>query len=154
MLRSWLFLKKDIKISNKILILLVGIIIVIICAFLVNAFIDNGQNIYKFDFYDGYEPGAKYTGKINLTTGKVQFKVVNYCSLPNCHAKNSIVKGKLNEEQLELVKAALNNIEDSNRGMLLKGVSYFIRGDEICYKGSNITCNEEGKHLLKMIIRD
>ena len=144
-------MKKGEKKSNKNVILLIGAIIVIICIVLAICFLNHKQNIYKFDFYDGDIPGKTFNGEINLTNGKVDFKIIYGCSLPDPDEcpEDDVIRGTLNKTQLELVK---NTFEKNNRKdnpYLLTGVSYLIKGDKICDEETNETCDEIGKQLIE-----
>ena len=146
-------MKKNEKKENKNTIPIVGAIIVIISALLVVFFLRNKDDIYKFDFFDGYDPGATYKGEINLTNGKVDYKIIHGCTLPNQEEcpNDTLVKGTLNESQLELVKTTLEKINRENNAWLLSGVSYLIDGDKICDELVNKTCSEIGELMIVSI---
>lgn len=135
------------KIYNVIALIIA--IIVIFC--IIFAVLTHKLNIYKFNFFDGYIPGKTFNGQINLTNGKVDFKIIYGCSLPNPEEcpDDDIVKGTLNKTQLKLVK---NSFEKNNRkdnSYLLTGVYYLIKGDKICDEETNKTCDEIGRQLIE-----
>ena len=137
--------------SNKNLIIAIGAVIVIVCAVLTVLFLNKKQDIYKFDFNDGYIPGKTFNGEINLTNGEVNFKIIYGCSLrdPEECPDDEIVKGTLNKTQLELVKDVLEKSNRKDNHYLLTGVSYLIKGDKICDEETNETCDEIGRQLIK-----
>ena len=145
-------MKKEEK-NNKSLIIIIGTIVAIICIVAI-LFLNHNQDIYRFNFDDGYEPGERFKGKINLANGEVDFKIIYHCSFPKNEQcpNNDIVKGKLNQTQLELVK---NTYEKSNlkddycKYMLLTGVSYLIKGNKICNEETNETCEKMGIQVFE-----
>lgn len=153
-------MKEEEKKSSKNIILFTGIIIVIICIvlgiFILNhkqeMSLNHKQDIYKFDFYDGSIPGETFNGEINLTNGKVNFKIMHGCSLlnPDECPDDTIVKGTLKKAQLKLVKNALEKNNREDNPSLIIGISYLIKGDKICDKKTNETCNEIGRELVEL----
>ena len=149
-------MKKGEKQSNKSVLLIIITIIVIICAVLVMIFLKSRQDIYKFDFYDGYIPGKTFTGEINLTNGKVDFKIIYGCSLPDSKEcpDDVVVKGTLNKTQLELVKTAIEKNNRKDNPDLLNGISYLILEDKICNEETNESCGEIGKQLIEALAQN
>ena len=139
------------KEKNKKILLIAGFVVVAICVVLVIFILNHKQNIYKFDFFDGYEPGSTFKGEINFSSGKVDFKIIHGCTFPNPSEcpKDDIVKGALNKTQLELVKNAFEKNNRKDNPYLLIGVSYLIKGDKICDEDSNETCEKIGTQLIK-----
>ena len=115
-------------------------------------FLKSKQGVYKFDFYDGLIPGNTFRGEINLTNGKVDFKIIHGCSLANSEEcrNDTVVEGTLNRNQLELVKNAFEKNNRKDNHWLLSGVSYLIEGDKICDEETNETCEEIGKQLIEI----
>ena len=144
-------MKKEQKKNNKNMAIFIGAIVVIICVILAIFFLNHKQDIYRFDFNDGYTPGKTFKGEINLTNGNIDFKIIYGCSLPNPDEcpKENIVKGTLNKTQLELVKNAYEKNNRKDNPYLLIGVSYLIGGDKICDEETNDTCDEIGKQLIE-----
>lgn len=141
-------MKKSERMNNKNIALFAGAIIIILVALIMFLF---KQDIYKFNFADGYTPGNTYKGKINLDNGKVDFTIIRGCSLIDREEcpENTTVKGTLTKEQLELVKTALDKNNRKDNPSLLIGVSYLIKGDSICDEETNETCEESGKQLIE-----
>ncbi len=139
------------KEKNKKVLSIVGLVAVIICIGLAIVFIVKKHDIYKFDFFDGFTPGSTYVGEIDLSNGKVDFKIVYGCSLLNRDEcpNDDIVKGTLNKTQLELVKNGLEKNNRKDNPFLLRGVLYLIKGDTICDDETNETCEEIGTQLIK-----
>lgn len=144
-------MKKTKKKENNKTLLFVGAIIVIACVILLICFINNKQDIYKFNFNDGITPGRTYNGEINLTNGKIDFAILYGCSLPDPSEcpDDEIIKGTLNKEDLELVKNTLEKNNRKNNYFFILGVSYLIKGDQICNEETNETCYSIGKELIE-----
>lgn len=142
-------MKKIQKKFNNI-IYIITVIVVIICIIIAFLFLKPKQDIYKFDFFDGGIPGNTFKGEINFTNGNVDFTIIHGCSLINRNEcpEDTIVKGALNKNQLELVKTAFEKNNRKDNKWLLTGVSYLIKGEKICDNETNITCEESGKMLI------
>ena len=131
--------------------IIIGTIIVIAIVVLAMFFLKKEQDIYKFDFFDGYTPGKTFKGEIDLSDGNVDYTIIYGCSLPNPNEcpDDTIVKGTLNKNQLELVKTAFEKNNHKDNHLLLTGVSYLIKGNVICDNITNETCEEIGKQLIE-----
>lgn len=136
---------KDKKLIAIFSVLLVIVIAVILC-FVIKS---NSKDIYKFDFFNGYIPGATYTGEINLKTGETDITVTRGCSLPSeeCSKDNKEhYTGTLEKEYLDKTKEILEKTNYKDNEHLIIGIADLLRGDELCINEDDVkkTCREIG----------
>lgn len=150
--------------SKKSLLIIIGVIILLIAFAII--FLggnkekskeeeqnEQKEKVYNFDFFDGTVPGYTFRGKINLSTGEVDFIIISGCSLPDpedCPG-DTRVQGKLNKEQLELVNKTYERINPKDNEFFLNGVSYLLNGSRICDDETNQTCEAVGKEILNSL---
>ena len=116
----------------------------------------NERKLYEFDFFDGYIPGATYSGKIDLETGETKVKIVHGCSLlPDECAELDLEEenqGTLSETHLSKVKEILEKINYKDSDILISAISNILKGDVVCFEETSETCVELGNKVLDALI--
>lgn len=106
---------------------------------------------YEFKFSDGADPGANYSGNINLKSGDATVIVDRGCSIvpaENCGQTHFEYKGQLNDEQLKKVTEILEKTNYADSLDLVISVMDIVQGNEICEEEQNITCIQLGQENL------
>ena len=111
--------------------------------------------VYKFNFFDKYTPGATYSGTIDPNSGEASVTIDYSCSLPNpedCGELHYEYSGKLSEEEVSKVFEILEKTNYADSKNLIHAVKNILQGDEICFEELSQTCVDAGNQTLDWLL--
>ena len=135
--------------------LIVIITLILIFGIVIYYFVFNkgNENVYKFNFFNGYEPGRTYKGQINLTTGNADITSIDGCSLLPENCKSDLekhYKGTIETRYLEQIKKILETTYYKDNERLIVSAINILRNDELCINeiDTKVTCKELAEGYL------